>query len=185
MNREQLEHLLRAASQIADDPNVVVLGSQSIPGSFPDTALPDEAIGSIEADLAFFDDEDEVKSNRVDGAIGELAQFHETFGIYGQGVSITTAVMPAGWHDRLEVLDTPATVPGRGLCLERHDLVIAKLVAGREKDYDFAAALLRAGLVEATVLFARTEALDVDQPVRSRVRQWIMAYTEPINPGQS
>ncbi|MGH8887953.1 MAG: hypothetical protein ACRDYX_22890 [Egibacteraceae bacterium] len=68
MTREQLEHLLRAASKVAQDRNVVVLGSQSILGSFPDTALPDEAIGSIEADLAFFDDEDEVKSDRVDGA---------------------------------------------------------------------------------------------------------------------
>ncbi|MGH8896614.1 MAG: DUF6036 family nucleotidyltransferase [Egibacteraceae bacterium] len=185
MTREQLEHLLRAASKIAQDRNVVVLGSQSILGSFPDTALPDEAIGSIKADLAFFDDEDEVKSDRVDGAIGELSQFHETFGIYGQGVSITTAVLPAGWRDRLEVLDTQATAPGRGLCLERHDLVIAKLAAGREKDYSFAVALLRAGLVEATVLLDRTEALDVDEHVRSRLRRWIGTSTRQVDPGQS
>jgi hypothetical protein len=33
MRREQLEHVLRAASQIADDPNVLVIGSQSVLGA--------------------------------------------------------------------------------------------------------------------------------------------------------
>jgi len=33
MKREQLEHVLRAASHIANDPDVVVIGSQSILGS--------------------------------------------------------------------------------------------------------------------------------------------------------
>ena len=35
-----------------------------------------------------------------------------------------------------------ASVPGRGICFEPHDLVVSKLVAGREKDLVFAAALL-------------------------------------------
>ncbi|MDT4992814.1 MAG: hypothetical protein QOH97_2706, partial [Actinoplanes sp.] len=36
MKREQLEHVLRAASQIADDPDVVVIGSQSILAAIPE-----------------------------------------------------------------------------------------------------------------------------------------------------
>ncbi|MFN8234238.1 MAG: hypothetical protein U0V56_12475 [Actinomycetota bacterium] len=31
---------------------------------------------SIEADIAFFDDADEEKSDKVDGSIGELSRFH-------------------------------------------------------------------------------------------------------------
>jgi len=35
VTREQLEHLIRAASVIADDPEIVVIGSQAILGQFP------------------------------------------------------------------------------------------------------------------------------------------------------
>jgi hypothetical protein len=55
MTREQLEHILRSACQIAGDPNVLVIGSQSILGAIPEHRLPIEATGSMEADVAFFD----------------------------------------------------------------------------------------------------------------------------------
>jgi hypothetical protein len=75
MRRDQLEHLLRAASTITDDPNVIVFGSQAILGSFAEQLLPPEATFSVEADFTFFNDSDDDKS---DGAIGELSMFHET-----------------------------------------------------------------------------------------------------------
>ena len=91
MTRDELEHLLRAASRIAEDPDVVVVGSQAILGSFGDWELPDEAVGSIEADFCFRDDVANAKSDRVDGAIGELSAFHASFGVYAQGVGLDTA----------------------------------------------------------------------------------------------
>jgi hypothetical protein len=48
MTRDELEHLLRAASRIAEDPDVVVVGSQAILGSFGDWELPDEAVRRVE-----------------------------------------------------------------------------------------------------------------------------------------
>ena len=51
MTREQLAHILRAASQIAEVSDVVVIGSQSVLGTFDDAVLPDEVIGSIEVDV--------------------------------------------------------------------------------------------------------------------------------------
>ncbi len=48
MRRAQLEHVLRAASQIADDPNVLVIGSQSVLGAIPEDRLPLAATASIE-----------------------------------------------------------------------------------------------------------------------------------------
>ncbi|MGH8991543.1 MAG: TOTE conflict system archaeo-eukaryotic primase domain-containing protein, partial [Acidimicrobiia bacterium] len=101
MTREQLAHLLRAASRIAGRREVIVVGSQAILGSFDDTTLPAEAIGSVEADLCFFDDTDDILADGVDGAIGEASAFHATFGYYAQGVSVTTAVLPPGWEQRL------------------------------------------------------------------------------------
>ncbi len=131
------------------------------------------------ADLEhFFDDTGNSKSDLVEAAIGELSAFHEMYGYYAQGVSVSTATLPRGWRKRLVVLETDSTAPGRGNCLEAHDCVISKLVAGREKDYAFAGALLRAGFVDHATLMDRLTMLDgVDALVIERVRTWVSAVT--------
>ena len=35
--------------------------------------------------------------------MGEDSQFHATFGYYDQGVDVATAVLTAGWRDRVVV----------------------------------------------------------------------------------
>jgi hypothetical protein len=92
MNRAALEHILRAAAAIADERDFVVIGSQSILGQFPQA--PDALLVSIEADI--YPREDPGKSDLIDGAIGELSVFHQTFGYYAHGVDETTATLPAG-----------------------------------------------------------------------------------------
>jgi len=181
VTRDELAHILRSASRIVGEQDIVVIGSQSILGSFTDSELPDPAIASIEADLAFLDDPDHAKADKVDGAIGEDSQFHATFGYYGQGVSVTTAVLPAGWRDRVVVFDNADTRPGRGLCLDPHDLVVSKLAAGRAKDFEFAAALLRAGLIDADALSERAATLDTVPGVRRRVVEWIKTFKARID----
>lgn len=37
----------------------------------------------------------------IDGSIGELSAFHDTFGYYAQDVGPETATLPAGWVDRI------------------------------------------------------------------------------------
>jgi hypothetical protein len=173
MTREQLEHILRAVSTIAGDPDVLVIGSQSVLGSFADDDLPLEATSSMEADIAFFDDQADAKADQVDGAIGELSTFHETFGYYAQGVSVKTAVLPDGWQSRMVAFATPRTAPGRGLCPDPHDCVISKLVAGREKDLSFAAALLREGLIDLDILSDRIGTVAAHPLVIEKIRVWI------------
>lgn len=178
MTREQLEHVLRAASAITAEPDIVVIGSQSILGSISELDLPAEATESVEVDVAFPDDPDAAKADLVDGAIGELSTFHTTFGYYAQGVSTTTAILPRGWWQRLVVWETAATAPGRGLCLERHDCVVAKLVAGRAKDFAFAGVLVRAGLVDPAVLAERIGQLpDADPRLVQRLHDWLAYVT--------
>ena len=53
MKRTELEHILRAASRISGDRDVVVIGSQSILGTYSEDELPEAAHASIEADIAF------------------------------------------------------------------------------------------------------------------------------------
>jgi len=179
VTRDQLAHLLRAASQIADEHDVLVVGSQSILGTYGEDELPDDAVASVEADVTFFWDADDKKSDIVDGALGEDSMFHHTFGYYAQGVSVATAVLPTGWRDRLVVFEDEATAPGRGFCLDRHDLVISKLVAGREKDFVFAAALITAELVDPDVLVQRAELLPTIPLVKRRVQAWVTSRQQP------
>ena len=50
MNREQLEHAIRAACEISGDNELYIFGSQAILGEYPDT---DEQLRqSIEVDLS-------------------------------------------------------------------------------------------------------------------------------------
>lgn len=70
-------------------------------------------------------------------------------------MSAETAVLPAGWRERLVPIQNPNTGGGRGLCLEVHDLAVSKLVAGREKDLDFICGLLRHRLAFAETIRAR------------------------------
>jgi len=125
MNREQLAHVVRAAATITGDGDIVIIGSQAILGAADVGGLPEEATMSMEADIAFRDDTDASKADAVDGAIGELSQFHETYGYYAQGVEIRTAVLPAGWEARADILDRPDSRPGFARCLEPHHLVVS------------------------------------------------------------
>lgn len=70
-------------------------------------------------------------------------------------------------------VETASTEPGRGYLLEPHDCVVSKLIAGREKDYLFAAALIEAGLVDAAVIAERIENVEVSDALRQRLRNWI------------
>lgn len=180
MNRAQLEHVLRAAATIVDDPDVLVIGSQAVLGTYAEEELPPEATTSIEADLAFVVDLDGAKADRVDGAIGELSRFHESFGYYAQGVSVTTAVLPTGWQERTVVFAPAGAAPARARCLEPHDCVVAKLVAGREKDLAFARALLRERLVDPAVLIDRVRLLPASERGRAeRVVAWVRREAPP------
>lgn len=159
MRRRELEHLLVVASQISGRDNIVVIGSQAILGSYAEDELPMAVTVSREADFAFWDDESEEVSDRVDAAIGELSEFDGRHGYYAQGVSITTATLATGWRERLVRYPT-ADGGVTGWCLEPHDLVLSKLAAHRPKDKAFVRALIEAGLIEIAVLDERVDNLD-------------------------
>ena len=173
MRREDLAHIIRAASGVTEDGKILVIGSQAILASYPDTELPPEATVSIEADIAFFDDSAEEKADQVDGAIGEASRFHSEFGYYGQGVGLSTATLPRGWQDRVVPFEWGDTGSAAAMCLEPHDLVLAKLVAGREKDLEFAEALIANGLIDPEVLLERVDDLPVVGAIHRRVRNFI------------
>ncbi len=176
MRREHLEHVLRAAADVAGDSEIVVVGSQAILGQFPDA--PATLLVSQEADVYPRNDPD--RAIEIDGALGDGSPFHATFGYYAHGVAPETAKAPAGWEDRLIRIDVPGRRGGTGevtgWCLEAHDLVLAKCVAGRERDWEFARGAIDHALVDTEILLRRAEDLPVDPgSVLERLRALLRA----------
>jgi len=145
MKRHQLEHILRASGAITDETEIVILGSQSILGQYPEP--PEALCRSMEADAFPLHAPD--KADLIDGTIGELSPFHETHGYYAHGITPETTVLAAGWQSRLVRLQTPLTQGVMGLCLAPADLAISKLAACREKDLAFVRIMLECRLIDA------------------------------------
>lgn len=183
MRRDQLEHSIRAACQIIGKTELIVVGSQSILGSFDETELPPEATMSVEVDIlpiAEGNTETARLADLIEGVAGEFSPFDELHGFHIDGVDLETAVLPEGWRDRLvKVQNKNTAAPSgnpefTGWCLDKEDLCVAKLCALREKDRNFVAALLDAEMVDAAVIAARLNAIpDVYRTNRDRAALWL------------
>jgi hypothetical protein len=171
MKRSELEHVIGAAAAIAEDDEIVVIGSQAILGTFPDA--PADLLVSNEANV--FPKHHPERADLIDGSIGELSPFHETFGYYAQGVGPETATLPAGWEARLVPVRSPKTRGTTGWCLEVHDLALSKYVALREKADVYCRVLVRSGLVDRTTLESRLAGMNLDERVRAAVQGRINA----------
>jgi hypothetical protein len=171
MKRAQLEHIIRAACTIADDDELVIIGSQSVLAQFPDA--PEELLVSLEADV--YPRHHPERAELIEGSIGELSMFHKTFGYYADGIDVHIATLPAGWEDRLVPIRGPGTAGNTGWALEIHDLLISKYVANREKDRHFTRAALRHGLADVETVRARLAMTSVADDRRARISACIAA----------
>ena len=165
MTRSELEHVIRAAGAVSDDREIVIIGSQSMLGQFPDA--PAALRVSMEADV--YPRNRPERADLIDGAIGEGSHFHEQFGYYAQGVGEATAILPDGWRDRLVRIRNANTGGCTGLCLEVHDLAISKYAAGREKDLAFTAALAHYRMTVRKTLLEREGWTRLESALRKSV----------------
>ena len=183
MRRDQLEHAIRTACQIIGHSEVIVVGSQAILGTYGEDELPVEATMSIEVDVLPIADSNEETARLADlieGVAGEFSSFEQLHGFSIDGVDLDTAVLPDGWRDRLvKVQNANTAAPSgtprfTGWCLDKEDLCVAKLSAFREKDRNFVAALLDAGLVDGAVIAARLgQVPDKHLPATERALSWL------------
>jgi hypothetical protein len=173
MTRPELEHIIRAAGAIADDGDIVVIGSQALLGQFPDA--PAEFLRSMEADV--YPRSWPERSDLVEGGIGEGSPFAREFGYYAHGIGPETAILPAGWDERLIRVENENTRRVRGWCLEVHDLAVAKLAAGREKDLEFVAGLVRLRMADRETLLGRLESTSLTEEQREVARARIRRFS--------
>jgi hypothetical protein len=99
MRRDQLEHAIRTACQIIERPEVVVVGSQAILGSFREDELPADATMSVEVDIlpiATSNDETAQLADLIEGVAGEFSTFEQLHGFSIDGVDLETSMLPDG-----------------------------------------------------------------------------------------
>src|SRR5580658_1182022 len=140
MRRDQLEHAIRTACQIIGRPEVIVVGSQSILGTFREDQLPADATMSGEIDILPSPTTTPRRrlADLIEGVAGEFSPFEELHGFGIDGVDLTTSALPTGWRGRLvKVQNANTAAPNgeqyTGWCLGKEDLCVAKLCAFRGK----------------------------------------------------
>jgi Nucleotidyltransferase of unknown function (DUF6036) len=170
MKKQQVDHALRAAGNVTGEKQFIIIGSQALHGKYPDVA--DEILTSFEVDLIATKNTDRTEWLNV---IGIESPFHETFGYYVDPVDGKTPILPKGWKGRLVSLPPGDTAGVKGLCLEPHDLAIAKYAASREKDLIFTRELARRGITSEERLLALLDQTSVDEAVRDRMHDHITA----------
>jgi hypothetical protein len=178
VRRAELEHVIRAAAAVAEDDEIVVIGSQAILGQFPDA--PDSLLVSREADV--YPRNHPERADEIDGSLGDGSYFDSAYGYYARAVGPETATLPAGWERRLIEVRNPNTGDVTGWCLEIHDLLLSKCVAGCERDWDFVGEALRHRLADAEELRRRADELPLPKGEIEAVRETVEGIAARAGP---
>lgn len=181
MKHFQLLQAIRAACEVAEDPEIWVFGSQAILGNFPQAEHIDLLSLSIEVDMTPKNKIERVDD--IDALLGEGSQFHALHGFYIHGVPIhEAAILPDGWEERC------VTIQVKGIdgslktakCIEVNDLIASKLVRFEEKDTEFTRAALRYGMAEADRIISRIGKLKISNRHSQKIRTWINALKKEL-----
>jgi hypothetical protein len=156
MNLVSLQHLVRSVRTLAEDCQVIVLGSASLLASFPELGDGSEPLTTTyDADLCpqrF----DETTALMIRESLGESGAFHLRPGYHVDVLRESIFdTLPSGWRKRL------VPVPGceGAQALEPHDLAATKLLVGREKHIALVGHLGHTGRLLRGVVERRLDAL--------------------------
>ena len=127
------------------------------------------------------------KAIAIEGSLGDGSPFQGMNGYYAHGVGPETAKAPEGWRERLVRVEVPPRLGQAGgaiaLCLEAHDLILAKCVRGDSRDWQFARDALAADLVQIEELLGRTEGLPVSASGERHIRKMLEGIAEQLKSG--
>ncbi len=167
MNVEQFFHVCRSAAAISGVREVTAFGAAAVVPWIARDCPGAPFWPSMELDV---DPGGESKADLVDGTIGELSLFEDTFGVRAHGVTLEAFISPRDWTSRAGAFDDP-TSGVRVRVPHPVDLVVAKLVRGEQREYEFAAYCMRhlsvsAEGIEQGLAAIERERADYVEPVR-------------------
>jgi len=125
----------------------------------------------MEADIFI---ENEELADRVEGSIGELSPFHSTHGYYFDAVDETTSKLPSGWEERRHKIFNDNTGGVTAWCIDKHDLILSKLYANREKDIEFFKAMMSLSLLTKKTLLKGLNTMPIGETDKDRIKNIIL-----------
>lgn len=133
MRKSALFRLIAAINEISADGKPIIVGSQAVHAVTKD--LPEIAQKSIECDFLVVGEKSETRAE-INKKLGVFSDFQIENGFYADALGLATVVLPTGWRERLQPLcdEKGETV---AYCAEICDVAVSKLIAGREKDFQF------------------------------------------------
>ncbi len=174
MKRSELRTALRAAARVTRESEFTLIGSQTIHAHC--RRPPAEVLLSQECDL--YPRRHAETADLLNTKLGRDSAFARRHGFYVDVVTPEIASLPEGWEARLKPLRAGRVT---AFCLEVHDLMASKLVAGRLKDLELVGALLKLRIGKAPVLRRRIGQLLLASE-RQRARRRLKAVLEDLGP---
>ena len=156
MTLDSLQHLVRAVRALADDCEVIVLGSASLLATWPDLGIPGAPLAStFDADLCpqpF----DETTARMLEEAMGEERAFHSRHGYHADILRDKIfETFPLGWQSRL----VPVPDCTGANAIDPHDIAAIKLLIGRDKDIELVRYLGSKNLLSKDVVRQRLDSI--------------------------
>ena len=148
MKKRELETALRAAARVSREREFYLIGSQAVHAYC--RRPPAEVLLSQECDL--YPRHESRAADLMHSQLGRGSPFARAHGFYVDVVTPQIASLPTGWEKRVKPMRVGKIT---AYCLEIHDLLVAKLSAGRLKDLEFAAAVLMRRMVDLSLLRRR------------------------------
>jgi len=166
MTLDALQHIVRSAMALAEDRDLLVLGSASLLVSFPELGEDGSPLAATyDADICpqpF----DEITGTMLDEALGENRAYCLRHGYHADILRDSVLeTLPGGWRERL----LPVEGCKRCFALEPHDLVAAKLLVGRPKDLALVHHLHENRMIVPETTRIRIDALSIPVEFRPRL----------------
>ena len=131
----------------------IIVGSQAI---FAITDFPPEIVRrSVECDFLLLKKLAESRPNLTE-KLGIFSEYQQQTGFYADILGLATVVLPKDWENRLvELKNENSEIIA--FCVEIHDVAISKLLAGREKDFEFLQIAFQSEYLEIEIFIERTQ----------------------------
>jgi hypothetical protein len=158
VRKQNLFELTSEVRKITKDLPIIV-GSQAI---FAITDFPPEIVRkSVECDYLLQTKLAKLRSTLTE-KLGIFSNYQQEKGFFADILGLATVVLPTYWETRLVELKTE---DGQILafCVEIHDVAVSKLMAGREKDFEFLQIAFQSDYLEISTFIERTK-LILDSP---------------------
>jgi hypothetical protein len=158
VRKQNLFELTSEVKKITKDLPIIV-GSQAI---FAITDFPPEIVRkSVECDYLLQTNLAKLRSVLTE-KLGIFSNYQQEKGFFADILGLATVVLPKDWEKRLVELKTE---DGQILafCVEIHDVAVSKLMAGREKDFEFLQIAFQADYLKISNFIERTK-LILDSP---------------------